>query len=343
MVQVTLSDTARIDMVARYALSADVPVIVRASDEIQIGIEEPRRVLLLDAPPEAHGILTALDGTRPVGAVLTGYDADPIVWSALLGQLVRAGLLVRVTPTALGAGAGPGSLAQERIGLAHRHGHAAAIRILQSRADALVVVRGDSAAAALVATLVAAAGVGHVHHDPTRSGLVTGPEGGRPSGAPATGAVRASNPLVRTYRPAAHQSPTLVVLAGDPVPDLGLAATLVQQRIPHLSVLTLAGGASVGPLVLPGRSSCLGCVHRHRADADPGWPAVARQLARSSPRAPVSVSAVAAGFAAGQVLELLDEVSLPATVNGSMEWAPQTLTVRRRSWAEHPDCGCHAS
>lgn len=343
MVQVTLSDTARIDMDARYSLSADVPVIVRARDELQIGVEEPRRVLLLDAPPAARAILTALDGTRPVGAVLMRHDADPIVWSALLGELVRAGLLVPVGPASgLGVGTGTAQFAQERIGLAHRYGQPAAIRILQSRADALVVVRGDSAAAALVATLIAAAGVGHVHHDPARSGLIADPRGGRPAGTPATDAVRASNPSVRTYRPAAHQSPTLVVLAADPVPDLGLAATLVQQRIPHLSVLTRAGGASVGPLVLPGRSSCLGCVHRHRADADPGWPVVARQLARQSPRAPVSVSAVAAGFATVQVLELLDGVSLPATVNGSMEWAPPTLTVRRRSWLEHPDCGCHA-
>ncbi|HEY5882931.1 MAG TPA: hypothetical protein VIU11_28770 [Nakamurella sp.] len=347
MIELAIHDIARIDMSARYALSADVPLIVRAPDELQIGVEEPRRVLLLNAPPEATGILSALDGLAPVGSVLTTHDADPVVWSALLGELLVAGLLVKVgpVPPGPGPGSGPGSghLSGERIGLAHRHGQVAATRILQARQDALVVVRGDSAAASLVAALVAAAGVGHVHHDPSRSRPVMSvPDDARRAAATASNALRAVNPFVRTHQPAGHQSPTLVVLADDPVPDLGLAATLVQQRIAHLSVLTQAARALVGPLVLPGRSSCLGCANRHRADADPGWPMVARQLSRQTPRAPVAISAMAACFASVQVLEMLDGASVPATVNGSVEWTPDGLSARRRTWPEHPDCGCRA-
>jgi len=56
-------------MTARYALSADVALIVRRPDEVQIGAEEPRRVLLLNAPPEAAPVLSGLDGSAPVGAV----------------------------------------------------------------------------------------------------------------------------------------------------------------------------------------------------------------------------------------------------------------------------------
>lgn len=340
---------ARVDLSARYALSADVPLIIRTPDEVQIGAEEPRRVLLINAPPEAGPVLSGLDGSVPVGAVLAAHDADPLVWHTLLEQLLSADLLVAVADESTGPIRGSGHLSQERIGLVHRHGQAAAGRILQARRDALVVVRGDSTAAALVATLIAAAGVGHVHHDPTRTGLVAvdsrfGPRGGpadrRRAGPSADAAVRAANPSVRTHRPAPHQSPSVVVLAGDAVPDLGLAATLVQQRLPHLSVLTLAGRAVVGPLVLPGRSGCLGCVHRHRLDADPGWPVVARTLARQAPRAPVTISAIAAAFAVGQILDLVDGADTPVTVNGTIEWTAQGLSGRRRSWPEHPDCGC---
>lgn len=339
----------RVDLTARYAMSADVPLIVRAPDELQIGIEEPRRVLLVNAPPAAAPILAGLDGSTSLGAVLAAHDADPLVWHALLEQLLSAELLVPVAEQSAEPGLGAGHLAQERIGLVHRHGQAAAGRILQARRDALVVVRGSSAAASLVATLVAAAGVGHVHHDPTRSALTDlGMRNSTPNesvdrrrpGPAAHAAVRAANPSVRTHRPAPHQSPTLVVVTSDAVPDLGLAATLVQQRLPHLSVLTSAGRAMVGPLVLPGRSSCLGCMHRHRTDADPGWPAVARASARQAPRAPVTISAMAATFAAMQVLELLDGTETPVTVNGSVEWVPDALSGRRRSWPEHPDCGC---
>jgi hypothetical protein len=339
MVEVALPEIARIDMSARYALSADVPLIVRGPDELQIGVEEPRRFLLRNAPREASSILSGLDGTVPVGSVLMTHDADPMVWSALLGELLAAGLLAPVDRGA-GPSPGPGHLSQEHIGLVHRHGPAAASRILQARRDALVVVRGDSPAASLVATLVAAAGVGHVHHDPTRPGPSTDPP--TCTGPGAAAAIRAVNPVVRTHPPAPHQSPALVVLAADPMPDLGLAATLVQQRIPHLVVLTQAGRALVGPLVLPGRSSCLGCVHRHRVDADPGWPEVARHLASQLPRAPVTVSAIAAGFAAAQVLDLLDGSAAPTTLNGSVEWSPDGLSVRRRTWPGHPGCGCRA-
>jgi len=343
--QITREEIARIDMSARYALAADVPLVVRAQDELQIGVEEPRRVLLRNAPDRASRILAALDGAEPVGAVLVAHDADPVVWCGLLGELLAAGLLIAVGDPA-GAPArpsrGPGHLSQERIALSHRHGQLAAGRILQTRQDAIVVIRGDSPAAALVATLVATAGVGHVHHDPTPSGLSSADATGGPRRSWPAGTLHAANPFVRTHRPAGHQSPAMVVLADDPMPDLVLAATLVQQRVPHLSVQTQAGRALVGPLVLPGRSSCLGCVHRHRADADPGWPAVARQLSRQSPRAPVTIWAIAACFAAAQVLELLDGASTPATVNGTVEWTPDGLSARRRTWPEHPDCGCRA-
>ena len=342
-------EVVRVDMTARYALSADVPLIVRTPNEVQIGAEEPRRVLLINAPPEAGSVLAGLDGSVPVGTVLAAHDADPLVWHSLLEQLLSADLLVAVVGQPPGTDPGSAQPSQERIGLVHRHGQAAAGRILQARRDALVVVRGDSAAASLVATLIAAAGVGHVHHDRTRTALVAmdpsigvhrGPADRRRPGPSADAAVRAANPSVRTHRPAPHQSPTAVVLAGDAVPDLGLAATLVQQRLPHLSMLALAGRAVVGPLVLPGRSSCLGCVHRHRIDADPGWPVVARTLARQAPRAPVTISAIAAAFAAGQVLDLVDATDIPVTVNGSIEWTADGLSGRRRSWTEHPDCGC---
>lgn len=326
----------RVDLTARYALAADVPLIVRAPDEVQIGAEEPRRVLLRHAPPEAAALLAGLDGSVPLGTLLAAHDADPLVWPDLLDELLRADLLVAVAPNSTGGGAGAGPLSPERLGVVHRHGPAAAARILQARRDALVVVRGDSVAAGLVATLIAAAGVGHVHHDPARGALARRPR----SDSAATAAIRAANPSVRTHRPAPHHSPALVVLAGHAVPNLGVAATLVQQRLPHLSVLTLAGRAVVGPLVLPGRSSCLGCLHRHRTDADPAWPVVARTLARQAPRSPVTVSAMAAAFAAGQVLDLVDGQDVPATVDGSIEWTAAGLSTGRRSRLAHPDCGC---
>ena len=102
----------------------------------------------------------------------------------------------------------------------------------------------------------------------------------------------------------------------------------------------MSARAVVGPLVLPGRSSCLSCAHRHRTDADPvgrRWPGSSR---RTIPRAPVFLATAAACLAVGQVLDHIDGVVMPSTVNGTLEWRSGDHVPRRRSWIDHPECGC---
>ncbi|MEP6560919.1 MAG: hypothetical protein ABJD68_07570, partial [Nakamurella sp.] len=156
-------------------------------------------------------------------------------------------------------------------------------------------------------------------------------------------ALRERYPALRLHPPAAHQHPTVVVLVGAAVPDLGMAATLSRSRTAHLAVAAGVGRAVVGPLVLPGRSSCLSCAHRHRTTADPGWPTVARQLADSAPGAPAQLTAAAACLAAGEVLEHIDGALIPRTVNGTLEWRAGDFGARRRSWSAHPECGCQTA
>ena len=338
----------RIDMTRRYTLLSGARLIPRAPDTVQIGTDPPHCVVVMDAPRESLRILGSLDGATPLGQVLTTHDADPLVWSTLLEQLVAADLLVPVEqaeresiPAALGA-----HLTAERSGLTHRHGHAAASRIMQARDDALVVVRGRLWMAGSILSMLAAAGVGHLHHEtgPSRALSPRGTaarDAGGPGGVGLLGAsLREAYPTVRVHPPAAHQHPTLVVLAEGDVPDLGLAAAYTKRRIPHLAVTAGTARAVVGPLVLPGRSSCLSCAHRHRTDIDPGWPAVARQLAQGTSRAPVFLATAAACLAVGQVLDHIDGVVMPSTVNGTLEWRSGDQAPRRRTWEDHPECGC---
>jgi hypothetical protein len=340
----------RVDMSRRYALSDTARVICRSTDTVQIGLDEPKCVVVHQAPSEAPSVLAALDGARTVAAVLTSYDADPVLWQALLEQLLEIELLVPAEAAGNGPTFTPGAhLSDERFGLVLRHGHAAAIRILQARDDALVVLRGSGVLAAPVADLLAASGVGHIHHEPVRPTpwtLATAPPppapvrgSGRTRGEVAARLLR-THPTVRVHPPAAHQHPTIVLLAGDPVPDLGVAASLVRSRVPHLAVTTGVARSVVGPLVLPGRSSCLSCAHRRRTDADPDWPIIARRLAGERTRASALVTSAAAFLAAGQLLEHIDGVARPQAVNGTLEWRSGDLAPRRRTWDLHPDCGC---
>ena len=96
--------------------------------------------------------------------------------------------------------------------------------------------------------------------------------------------------------------PDVVLLVETLVPDPGLLAELVAERIPHLPVRLRDGAALVGPLVLPGRTSCVRCTDHHRADADPGWPGLAAQLMqRTGGGSPAGVRAAGgAGGGAGR-------------------------------------------
>ncbi|RIQ26072.1 hypothetical protein DY240_10950, partial [Jiangella rhizosphaerae] len=136
--------------------------------------------------------------------------------------------------------------------------------------------------------------------------------------------------------------PSLAVLA--PVGATGReeAADLVRHGIPHLFAQVVEVTGVVGPLVLPGRSSCLRCHDLHRTTRDPHWPLVLDQALRRPPPEPAcdgALAAVVAGLAATQVLAHLDGF-VPAAVDGTIEVTLPAALPRRRSWTRHPRCGC---
>ncbi|MET0863447.1 MAG: hypothetical protein ABWZ98_03850 [Nakamurella sp.] len=345
------NSTSPLDLSGRYQLAAGVRVIQRSPDRVQVGTEAPRQVVIADAPPETARLLVGLDGVRTAANVIGAHSADPELWAGLLAQLAAAELVVIGEPVDRAgiARLPPAHLIDEAAGLSHRHGQSAAARIMQARNDALVVIRGDCAVAAAIAAMLAAAGVGHLHLEAVRPGrsLYAGvvPDAARRAAGikraqDLAGTLRERYPTLRLHPPAAHQHPTLVVLVGATVPDLGVAATLSRGRISHLAVAAGVARAVVGPLVLPGRTSCLSCAHRHRTAADPGWPTVARHLLDSVTTAPAQLTAAAACLAAGEALDHIDGVHIPSSINGTLEWRAGDFGARRRSWTAHPDCGC---
>jgi len=148
--------------------------------------------------------------------------------------------------------------------------------------------------------------------------------------------------MVRTEPPAGQTRADLHVLAVDGPADPTDAATLSTGGLAHLQVWAGPARAVVGPLVLPGRSTCLHCADLHRADADPHAAAVsrARRSLRISPA--LQLLAAVTGGAVAQALQMLDGVVRPETVDGTLEWDP-TGRVRRRGWHPHPECGCGAA
>lgn len=136
----------------------------------------------------------------------------------------------------------------------------------------------------------------------------------------------------------------VVVLADALVPEPHLVNDLVLRRIPHLQVRIRDGRGVVGPLVLPGGTSCLRCADLTRRDLDPNWPHLAAQLlGRVGYGSPAMIAATAA-------LALRDlEIIVggvpdppPQTLDTTLELDPNSHRVHRRGWRPHAACGCRA-
>ncbi|MGW0929088.1 ThiF family adenylyltransferase [Streptomyces sp. NPDC002644] len=243
-----------------------------------------------------------------------------------------------------------------------------AIRRLAARRRLRVQVRGVGRVGATLAALLSAAGVGEVD---VRDGGCVEPwdvaPGGLPPGAIGQRRADAARRLVRDTapeRPPRRGSPcpfgddtgfALVLLT--PREDLSVhspdprdAEPLVAAGIPHLYAGVVEGTGVVGPLVLPGETSCAECLHRWRVEHDPTWPRLLAQWrsgrSRAVPACDLALATAVAGTTAGHALAFLDGLSAagsPHAAGVRWEAALPALRWRSRDIAPHPDCPCGAA
>ncbi|MCW2777900.1 MAG: UBA/THIF-type binding protein [Frankiales bacterium] len=328
----------------------------RDGETLQLGRTPGRSVVLAGIDEPVRRALALLDGTRDAArleADASRAGCAPQRTAELVGLLDSAGLLedaARVAPSLLALPReerdrlGPDLAA---LSLLTRGRPAEA---LERRTAARVQVVGAGRVGTLVASTLAAAGVGTV--DVVDAGTTRAADVG--AGGPQPQDVgrsrgEAARRHVQEVAPSARSGPVelpdLVVLTPAKVLDEQLAADLLRRGVPHLVAEVRGQVGVVGPLVLPGRSSCLRCLDLTRTDRDPGWPWVAAQLGQAPP-GPVPCDAAlavsVAGQAALQVLAVLDEVAAPASVDGTLELVLPDYRWRRRSWSPHPACDCTA-
>ena len=348
---VTPTETDLATLPRRPCLAPGRTVLWRAPDCVQLGLGVTHAMVLDDLTAPMAALLRAMDGSRDSAdlvaeAVTAG--ADPAEVLAVITELHRAGL-VRDEPaprrcerTALEIDLAAGSV----------HSGRTAAELVRVRRSASVLVHGSGRVAVALAVALASAGVGRVvavaagtvRASDVGTGYLPSDVGRRRTDA-ARDALRRAAPGVRTEPAGARSTPHLVVVTDAVVPDPDLVLDLVVRRRPHLAVYAHESVAVVGPLVLPGRSSCLRCVELRRTDADPAWPKLAAQLAVAAPNAGLACTQLAAALAAEQVLAALagpEVASRPPTWGATLELDPVRGVLHRRSWPVHPRCGCGA-
>lgn len=332
----------------------------RDATTLQLGVDPRRAVVITGLDEGAARLVESLDGTRDLAALLAGapqLGVEPERADEIVDLLRRAGVLddgladrgpLRRLPRGERERLGP-DLAAASLVRADADG---GVGVLARRQSSAVAVHGAGRVGASVTSLLAAAGVGAIlvvdetltcPADAAPAGLCIGDVGARRQDAAAR-AARAAAPSVGIGLPRGRAHPDLTVITSAELVMRGLADDLVRRGIPHLFTGVREGTGVVGPLVLPGRSSCERCHDLYRCDRDAAWPRIAAQLSDGAGSrmvaCDIALATAVAAHAALQVLAFLDGDPAPPAVDGTIEIEQADGRVRRRSWRAHPLCGC---
>jgi len=121
--------------------------------------------------------------------------------------------------------------------------------------------------------------------------------------------------------------------------DRLVAAHLTAAGIVHVFASADAFSATIGPLVVPGRTACLNCTDIERTRDDPRWPATLSKLSTRS-------GGTHAGLARWASATLLTEVdwwlehSASRLTSTSITVCRQRVGPGSRDWEPDPTCAC---
>ncbi|WP_424536133.1 ThiF family adenylyltransferase [Sphaerisporangium viridialbum] len=329
---------------------------------LQLGVHPLRAVVLTELEPRMRRFVESLDGTRTLDELIARGELDEGTVHQVMRMLTERGLLddasVRPEPLRGLSAAERDRLAPDLAALSLSAADAGdgGLAALERRRAAYVRVYGAGRVGAQIVALLAAAGVGHLcvidpgtarHEDVVPGGLSFAEIGrGRQEGAVAVARRVAPGVNAWTGRTASQltdgaRRPDLVVLAPVGPLDGVVTGELVALGIPHLLVTAGEGVGSVGPLVLPGRTSCLRCLELTRRDRDPSWPVVGARLG-GFPAGEIAcdtvLSTLVAAQAAGHALGSVDGLE-PVVTNSTVDVMPD-WRWKKRSWSTHPQCRC---
>lgn len=135
--------------------------------------------------------------------------------------------------------------------------------------------------------------------------------------------------------PEASGADVVVILARHVLDPRRAAPHLRSDRV-HLPVVVGGAGVVIGPLIVPGVTACITCLHLERRDADGAWPLLALQLLTAGAPAP---SPELVHESAAALVRLLGR---PRNAEGRSVTLDAGGGRRQRAHRPHDECGCRA-
>lgn len=285
----------------RIRLQPHLTLLRRDDQDLQLGFDAADAVVLADPDGTLRTLLELMDGRYRLG--------DLAVVAGRLGVTAEDLAAVVVSLTEAGLLQGPPIAGPEALG----------VRLV-----------GLGPAGTRIGEQLLRAGVGRV--------IVVDPDSTAPWSGWAHGRDRVQL-ATHWSEPAIDAADLTIVVASCLEADRAVTTGLTQAGQPHLLVRPRTRGAVVGPLVVPGRFSCLGCSDLARTRADPAWPRMLAQLCRTRADWDPLAADWAAASATTQALSHLSGRTVE-TASATLELGPQEWTWQRRVWSADPACGC---
>jgi hypothetical protein len=273
----------------------------RDDHDLQLGFDDADAVVLADPDGSLHALLELMDGRYRLGE-LTDVAA-------------RLGVPVERAESLVATLAAAGLLQARSI----RGPETLTLRLV-----------GLGPAGTRIGEQLLRAGIGRV--------VVVEPDRSSPWASWAQGRDRVQ-PADHWSTPSVDPVDLTIVLATCLEVDRAITTGLTQAGHPHLLVRPRAAGAVVGPRVLPGRTSSLGCSDQARTRADPAWPRMLAQLCRTRADWDPLATDWAAALVTTQALSHLAGRAVE-TASATVELGPHAWSWQRRVWSVDPACGC---
>jgi len=284
---------------------------LRDATTIQVNLDPNHSLLLSGDIGEIRKFLNALDGQHCVSELVTTFSFA----KSALDKLTRRGLIEtehldsdttsKYTKSEL-----------DRFITSQRSHQAAATKIdfskerLANLTKAYVAVLTSGPASALIAFLLAAQQIGRIklfaQNDFKPSDLPFWISAYPETQMDLSQLLRSISSQISLNQPANNQKPNFAIIADQPWSSVERSLELMNQGIAHLVIDPKVSEVCVGPLVIPGYSSCLNCAEMSVASVDKSWPDMRQLLGQhQEDQTDWLLLQLAVSFAAAQMIQVI--------------------------------------
>jgi hypothetical protein len=284
---------------------------LRDDSTIQVDLDPNHSLLISGEIAEIRSFLSKLDGEHCVSEL---QDLFPFA-SSLLRTLIRRGLVeTELLESSITSKFKPNELNRFIVSQRSNQSAATSLDFAKQRAinlaNSYISLHTAGPASALTAIYLALQQVGriklHAQDKFKSTDLPFWLESNRNAGITLAEELNRISSQVKLTQPAGNQAPDFAVIADSPWQSLEYSIDLINQGIAHLVIDTRISEVSVGPLVIPGKSSCLNCAEIAITNVDRSWSTMRKLLGQNQHDQPDWLLLnTAVSFAGAQIVDLI--------------------------------------